>query len=189
MVFYFTSSNIDEVLLINPSGNMFVYHKDWLTYLGGTDRLGEPCYNFTISNDLTQMVNFPTGIPDCESHIPVLLDLFLYSDAIICSAMSFPPLGNSDHVFVSVYIDFLSNSKQDALFHPIAYDYFLADWDGICDHLRDVPWEDILNSVLLMLLINFVSRFRLESMYTSHIVSIRSVLTHLYGFQLLVLLS
>ena len=27
-------------------------------------------------------------------------------------------------------------------FHRIAYDYSHADWDGLCDHLRDVPWED-----------------------------------------------
>ena len=26
-----------------------------------------------ISNDLTQMVNFPTWIPDCDSHSPTLL--------------------------------------------------------------------------------------------------------------------
>ena len=25
----------------------------------------------------------------------------------------------------------------------IAYDYSFADWDGLCNHLRDVPWEDI----------------------------------------------
>ena len=25
----------------------------------------------------------------------------------------------------------------------MAYDYFCADWDGLCDHLIDVPWEDI----------------------------------------------
>ena len=25
----------------------------------------------------------------------------------------------------------------------MAYDYSRADWDGLCDHLRDVPWEDI----------------------------------------------
>ena len=37
------SSNIDEVLSINPSANVFVFedfnvhHKDWLTYSGGTD--------------------------------------------------------------------------------------------------------------------------------------------------------
>ena len=57
--------------------------------------------------------------------------------------MAFPPLGNSDHVVVSVSTDFPSISQQDALFHRIAYDYSRADWDGLRDHLRDVPWEDI----------------------------------------------
>ena len=57
--------------------------------------------------------------------------------------MAFPPLGNSDHVVVSVSIDFLINSKQDTPFHHVAYDYSCADWDGLCNHLRDVPWEDI----------------------------------------------
>ena len=53
--------------------------------------------------------------------------------------MAFPPLGNADNVVVSVSIDSLSNSQQDAPFHRIAYDYCFVDWDG---HLRDVPWEE-----------------------------------------------
>ena len=44
------------------------------------------------------------------------------------------------------------------------------------------------NSVLLLLLMNFVSGFRLELMYISLIVSIRSNFTHLHAFQVLVLL-
>ena len=67
-----------------------------------------------ISNDLTQIVNFPTRIPDCDSHSPALLDLFISSDASICSTIAFPPLGNSDHV-VSVSIDFPSNSQSLSL--------------------------------------------------------------------------
>ena len=115
-----------------------VHHKDWLTYSGGTDRSGELLLQF-ISNDLTQMVTFPTGIADCDTHSPALLDLFLSSDASICSTMAFPPLGNSDHVVVSVSIDFPLNSKWDALFQSLAYDYSRANFDGLCDHLRDVP--------------------------------------------------
>ena len=57
--------------------------------------------------------------------------------------MPFAPLGNSDHVVVSISIVFPSNSQWDAPFHCIACDYSGADWDGLCDHLRDVPWADI----------------------------------------------
>ena len=88
-----------------------IHHKDWLTYSGGTDRTGELYYNFNISNDPTHMVNFPTRTLHSESHSTALLDLFLSSDASICFTMAFPPLENSDHVVVSVSIDFPSNSK------------------------------------------------------------------------------
>ena len=53
--------------------------------------------------------------------------------------MAFDPLGYSDHVVVSVSIDFPSNSKRG-----IAYDYSRADWARFHDNLRDVPWEDIV---------------------------------------------
>ena len=89
------------------------------------------------------MVNFPTWMPDCDSHSPPLLDLFTSSDASTCSTMAFPPLRNSDHVVVSASIVFPLNSKQDTLFHHAAYEYSHTDWDGLCDHLRDLPWEDI----------------------------------------------
>ena len=48
------------------------------------------------------------------------LDLFISSDASICSKMTAPLLGNFDHVVVSVSIDFPSNSQLDASFHCIA---------------------------------------------------------------------
>ena len=56
-------------------------------------------------------------------------------------SMVVPPLGNSGHVVFLVSIDLPSNSKVDALFHCIAYDYVHTDWDGLRDHLRDVPCE------------------------------------------------
>ena len=70
VVFDYISSNIDEVFSINPSANVFVFgdfnvhDKDCLTYSAGTDRPVQHCYNFSIWNDLTQMVNFPTWTPD-----------------------------------------------------------------------------------------------------------------------------
>ena len=131
MAFDSISSNIDEVFSINPSSNAFIFGD--LTSIIRTA---------LDSNELTQMVNFPSRIPDCDSNSPALLDFFLSSDTSIYSTMAFPPLGNSDHVFVSVSMDFTSNSQWDALFHRIDYDYSRADWDSLRDHFRDVPWED-----------------------------------------------
>ena len=79
---FFRSTHFHKVFVFN------VHHKDWLNYSGGTDRPAELCYNFSNSGNLTQMVNFPTWIPDCHSHSPALLDLFLSPDASICFTMA-----------------------------------------------------------------------------------------------------
>ena len=71
------------------------------------------------------------------------LSLETLTSITLTSINVFSSLGNSDHVVVSVSIDFPINSKQDTLFHHIAYDYSQADWDALHDHLRDVPWEDV----------------------------------------------
>ena len=68
-------------------------------------------------------LTFPTWIPQFDSHSPALLDFFLSSDPSISSTMVFLPLGKSDHVVVSVSIDFPSNSKRGAPLHRIAYGY------------------------------------------------------------------
>ena len=48
----------------------------------------------------------------------------------------------STHLLMSLGT-FPINSKQDTPFHRVAYDYSRADWDGLRDHLSDVPREDI----------------------------------------------
>ena len=68
----------------------------------------------------------------CESQTVILIVLlfwtylFLLMHASICFTMAFPPLGNCNHVVVSVSIDFPSNSQREAPFHHIAYDYYCA---------------------------------------------------------------
>ena len=84
------------------------------TYLDGTDGPDEFSYNFSLSNDLTKIVNFLAWIPHCDSVL-----LFFSSDAIF-STVAF--LRNSHHTAVSVSIDFPSNSKGDVPFHCKAYD-------------------------------------------------------------------
>ena len=79
-------------------------------------------YDYFVSNDFTQDVNFPYQIPDFDSHSPVIVYLFL-SDPNNCSAGAFPPFGNSGTFYVSVSIDLPSNSKGDAAFHCTTVDY------------------------------------------------------------------
>ena len=112
--------------------------------------------------------------------------MIITSDAGICSTMAFAPLGNSDHVVVSVSIVFLSNSQWDALFYRITYDYSCADWDGLCDHLRNVPWEDIFQLSASAVGCEFCEWVQVGIDVYIRIVTIRSNLTHVYGFQLLV---
>ena len=130
------------------------------------------------------MVNLPTGIPVFDSHSPAFLDLFISFDVGICSTMAFDPLGNSDHVVASVSIDLFRNSQRDAPFHHRAYEYSCADWDGLCYHLRDVPWEDIFK--LGASAGEFCEWVQVG--IDVYIPYRRSTLTHLHGFQLLVLL-
>ena len=63
MVFDSVSSNMDEVLSINPYANLFVFGDFELFY-----------NSVIISNDPNQMVNFPTQIPDSDFHGPARLD-------------------------------------------------------------------------------------------------------------------
>ena len=110
-----------------------------------------------VVNGFTQMDNFPS-----------LLDLFLSSDASIYFTMAFRPLRNSDRV-VSVSIYFPSNSKRDAPFHRITYEYSRADWDGLCDHLRDFPWEDIFKFSASAIASEFCEWVQVEiDVYTPH---------------------
>ena len=89
------------------------------------------------------MSNFPTGIPDCDSHSPALLDLFLLMLVFVLQWLS---LHWANLIMVLSQFPLTpSNSQWDTLFHCIAYDYSRADLDGLHGHLRDNPWEDIFD--------------------------------------------
>ena len=101
--------------------------------------------------------------------------------------MAFPPLGNSDDV-VYFPVDFPANSQKHALFHCIAYGYSHADLDDLCDHLRDIPWEDIFKLDATAATSDFCEWIQFRIDYIALMVSNRSSFTHLHGFQLLLLL-
>ena len=101
-------------------------------------------YNFSISNDLTQIFKSPTWITIFKSP-DRLLGLLLSSDTSICSTVTFHQLGNADPVatqFQSLFNRSL-NSKWNAPFNYVACGCSCANYNGPCDHLREAPLEDI----------------------------------------------
>ena len=118
------------------------------------------------------------------THNPVLLKFFLSSDPSICFALVFPPLGNCNHVNVSVFVDF--KLKKVCPFHRAAYD---TDWDGLRDHLRGISWECISEPGASVVTAAFHGRIHVE-VYV-HIPHRKyQVVSLIYpsGFKLLVLL-
>ena len=95
----------------------------------------------------------------------------------------FPLLGSS--LSCCFCLHWLSNSKRNAFLHHTGY--FHADYDSLYNNLRgEIFYGRVsLNSVLLLLLLNFLIMSRLGLMYISPIINIGSDLTHLPGFQLL----
>ena len=119
----------------------------------------------------------------------LLFRISFSSDASICSTMVFSPLGHSNHVVVSVSIDFPSYSQGDVLFHHITYAYSRADWDSLQNHLRDVPLDDIFKLGASAADDEFCVWDQVGiDVYIPHR-KYHSSLTHLHGFQQLVLLS
>ena len=160
MVFDAILSNIDEALLINPSANVFIFgdfnvhHKNWLTYSGGTERPGELCYTFLISNNLI----FPTQIPDYDSQFCSNGFIYFFQPQYLFYS-GFPSIEKFLLCCVSAFIDFPSNSKGHAPVHHTANDYSRGDWCGILFHFRDVLRRISLSLVLLFLVLTFVSGY------------------------------
>ena len=123
---------------------------------------------------LLRWLTFPVGSQTVIlTVLPFWISFFLLMLLFVIQWL-YLQLGNSDHVNVSVSIYFPSNSQQDALFHHIAFTIlilngtvFLIIWEVFHERMS-------LNSLLLLLLLYYVSRFRLELMYLPLIVIICS---------------
>lgn len=144
------SDRIDQALLDCPSANILVFgdfnahHSTWLNS-GHTDASGNHIFDFALSQSLSQIITFPTRYPDHDNHAPSLLDLCLVSDPSICTASSEAPLGNSDHVVISVSVSLNSAPLAESPTHRTSYKYEQGDWNSFRDLLRDAPWSHVFS--------------------------------------------
>ena len=132
---------------------------------------------------LLRWLTFPLG---SQTVILTVLLFWIYfsSDAIICSTMVFPLLRNSDHVVDSVSIDISNIFSMGCPVSSHSLSLFSCWLERSPRSFKRCSMGGSLNSMVLLLLANFVSEFRLELMY-SLIESIRSSLTHIMVFSCL----
>ena len=159
------------VLSINPSANVLVFedfnfhHRDRLTYSCGTGRTGKFCHNFPYSwSFLLRKLSYSD--PRLWLSQPDSFELFLFSGAST-SAVASPPLKNSDHIFISVFIDFPSTQREMPFFIPQLMPVLLLI-GTVCMIIREMLHERILlNLVLLLLVLTFVRVTLLKLVYIS----------------------
>ena len=126
-----------EVLYIGDSN---VHHTDWLQPIH-TDVGGIEAFNFSISNELEQIIKHPTRVPDHHDHAANILNLFFTSNPQNYTYTVPSPLGSSDHCTVSVTFSFTPPPPilptQRHLWH-----FENARHADMTNFLLDFPWND-----------------------------------------------
>src|ERR1044072_8788932 len=116
--FDYLNSKIEHILSSSPFSEIIilcdfnVHHRQWLSS-SSHDPAGEFAFQFSIQNNLEQLVHFPTHIPDRLGDEPNILDLFLTSYPSPYAIKLFPPLGSSDHLLISVSSSISSGLPQE----------------------------------------------------------------------------
>ena len=129
----------------------------------------------------SQIVNFPTWIPDCDFHSSAFLDLFISSGELVFVLQWLSLHWEILILWLSQFL-LTSHQPQNGMprFTVELMTILLLMW-------TDVPWQGIFRLSASAAADEFVSGFRWEWMNISLIVNMRSSLTHFGGFQLFVL--
>ena len=87
----------DELLLL---GDFNIHNNSWLSFSGNTNPAGLECEAFATTHNLTQLIDFPTRIPDNIDHNPHTLDLFLTNLPHLYTIEPLLPICSSDHILL-----------------------------------------------------------------------------------------
>ena len=122
-------------------GDFNVHHNDWLTY-SGSNRSGELFYNFFISDDLTEIISFATGIPDCDSYSPAPLNLVVSPMLVFVLLWLFLQWGIVTLMLYQVLLSFHQTQNGISCLHDLLRDVHGSYLDR-CS--QELSWEDIFN--------------------------------------------
>jgi hypothetical protein len=148
--FDYLNSKIKHILSHSPFseiiilGDFNVHHRHWLSS-SSHDLAGELPFDFSIHNNLEQLVQLPTRIPDRIGDKPNILDLFMTSKPSPYSARLFPPLGSSDYLLISVSSNISSSLPQEQPPPSVRKKFWhcnAANWSDLRSYIFDFPWND-----------------------------------------------
>ena len=132
-----TSHPHAEILYL---GDFNVHHTEWLSS-HTTDVGGREAFEFSISNEMEQLIKHPTRVPDRHGDRANILDLLLTSNPNFYSYSVESPLGSSDHCLISVSCSFAQPPPlphtQRRLWH---FDDIMRS--DLSSFLSDFPWRD-----------------------------------------------
>ena len=143
----YLSSKVEHILETSPFsevsilGDFNAHHRLWLSSFN-TNRSGELAFQLSILNDLTQLVQHPTRIPDRLGDRPNILDLFLTSNPSTYTIQQFSPLGSSDHTLISLACPKSLIRSREAPTRRKLWHYGAADWESLREYFFDFPWND-----------------------------------------------
>ena len=126
---------------ISILGDFNVHHHLWLSS-PSTDQPGEQAYVFSILNDLEQLVQHPTRIPDRLGESSNILDLFLTTNPSAYSVKLFSPLGSSDHNLISSTCPIAPVRPADPPKKRRLWHFREANWEALRQYYSDFPWND-----------------------------------------------
>ena len=145
--FDYLNSKVEHILSKFPFseiiilGDFNVHHHLWLSS-SHTDQPGELAFNFSVLNNLEQLIQHPTRIPDRPGERANILDLYLTSHPSSYTVKLFSPLGSSDHNLISVSCPITPVQPLEPP-SPRRYWHFgIADWDALRQYFFDFPWND-----------------------------------------------
>ena len=145
--FDYLTLQMEHILSISPFaeisilGDFNVHHHLWLSS-PFTDQPGEQAYVFSVLNDLEQLVQHPTRIPDRLGDSPNILDLFLTTNPTAYSVKLFSPLGSSDHNLISSTCPIAPVRPVDPPKKRRLWHFREANWEALRQYFSDFPWND-----------------------------------------------
>ena len=121
--------------------NFNVNHHLWITS-SFSNQPGEQAFDFAFLNDLEQLVQHPTRIPDRSGITLDILDLFLTFNPSAYSVKLFSPLGSSNHRLISESCPIDPVPPQDLPKWRCFWHYTLVKWGDLRRYYSDFPWND-----------------------------------------------